>query len=215
MATQANTDNQQRAIVEHFRSTGYEGREPWIATIDPRIGSRIVAVRQLEACASQPACAWRDEVDGEIELWGFMRDCLLEPLESFVRIIETTLPGDPTSRGERMGGSNPFLVAWKTVRRLLRRLRDAVPPEISYAETAVGFLVAAMLLRQIVEAETHGDKTEQTYFSPSSTNVHPTFLPCLIDKLGWEFIGVSVPVLLPELSSRLEAWSRNGQADGA
>lgn len=214
MAMQTDTDSQQRAIVEHFRATGYEGREPWIASIDPVIGSRIVAIRQFEACASRPACAWRDGVDDEIGLWGFMRDCLLENLESFARIIEATLPEHRNGCRDGVDGSEALHVAWTTVCRLLGRLRNAAPPKASYAETAVAFLVAVMALRQIVDAEVGGAAVERTYFSPYSTNVHPEFLPGLLAKLGSTRIDLSGPVLLPELTCRLEAWSRNGHASG-
>jgi hypothetical protein len=212
MAMQTDTDRQPRAIVEHFRSTGYEGREAWISALDAVVGARVVAIRQLEASASRPACTWRDEVDDEIGLWGFTRDCLLENLESFVRIVEATIPQD-LGAGEQ-NGSTPFAAAWRAVRRTLGQLRNGAATNDSFGEVAIRLLVGVMVLRQIADAEARGEAVDQTYFSASSTNVHPELLPGLLAKLGSTRIDLTVPVLLPELTRRLEAWSRNGPADG-
>ncbi|HJT35507.1 MAG TPA: hypothetical protein VJ783_26000 [Pirellulales bacterium] len=214
MATQTDTDTQQRAIVEHFRSTGYEGREPWIATIDPMAGSRIVAVRQFEACASHPACAWRDNVDDEIGLWGFMRDCLLENLESFARIIETVQPDDSARCRASADDSKLFDVAWNTVSKFLGRLRTADASKTSYGETAVNFLLAVMALRQIVDVEAQGGAANQRRFEPSSTNVHPSFLPDLLAKLATPPLDFDSSATLPEIIARLDAWlSRSAKGD--
>lgn len=206
MSVEIERKSEQRNLVEHFRSTGYEGREPWIATLDPIVGSRIVAVRQFEACASHPACAWRDDVDDEIGLWGFMRDCLLENLESFARIIETVRPDDSARCHASADDSKFFSVAWNTVSKFLGRLRTADASTTSYGETAVNFLLAVMALRQIVDVEAQGGAANQRRFEPSSTNVHPSFLPDLLAKLGTPPVDFANSATLTELIARLDAW---------
>lgn len=208
MATELDKESGPRELVEHLRSTGYEGRESWISALDPALGVRVVAARQMEACATQPACAWRDDIDDEPGLWRFMRDCLLASLESFAQVIEATVA--PSSLGSfgKNSASQTFKDAWKTVSDMLAHLRTADPAKTSYATTAVSFLLAVMALRQIVDAEARGTVAGQSYFAPFSTNVHPTFLPNLFEKLGSSIIDVSAPVRLAELSSKLEVWSR-------
>jgi hypothetical protein len=71
MAIEVATENEERNLVESFRATSYDGREPWIPALDPAMGTPVVAVRQLEACAAHPACAWRDEVMDEPRALGF------------------------------------------------------------------------------------------------------------------------------------------------
>lgn len=206
MSVEIERKSEQRNLVEHFRSTGYEGREPWIAALNPVVGSRVVAVRQFEACATQPACAWRDNVDDEIELWGFMRDCLLENLESFAQVIERVRPHDSARCHASADDSKLFDVAWSTVSKFLGRLRTADASKTSYGETAVNFLLAVMALRQIVDVEAQGGAANQRRFEPSSTNVHPTFFPDLLAKRGTPPVEFANSVTLPELIARLDAW---------
>ncbi|OYV88651.1 MAG: hypothetical protein B7Z73_08110, partial [Planctomycetia bacterium 21-64-5] len=170
MAIEIATENEERILVENFRATGYNGREPWISAIDPVTGTRVVAVRQLEACATYPACAWRDEVADDAGLWSFMRQCLLKPLFSFAPIVETSLASAHLRGGAN--GNDYLAVAWRNVCRLLDQLANAEPSKTSYPETAVSFLLAVMALRQIVDAEARGEAADQTWFLPFSTNVH-------------------------------------------
>ena len=202
MAVNLEKKSEPQDVVEHFRSTGYDGREPWIAALDPIIGARVVAVRQLEACATHPACAWRDEVDDEPGLWQFMRECLLEPLESLARIVEANIPEGSAGLGANTQGDKLSDIAWQTVRRLLGQLRSAEPSRTSYPETAVNFLLAVMVLRQIVDADARGEAAAKTRFVPFSTNVHPTFLPDLLGKLGSTVIDLASPPTLSELIAR-------------
>jgi hypothetical protein len=210
MTTEIATENEERVLVENFRATGYAGREPWISALDAVTGTRVVAVRQLEACATYPACAWRDDVADEVRLWSFMRECLLKPLLSFARIVEASIPTVCVSGDAN--GNNYLALAWKSVSQLLDRLANAEPPKTSYPETAVSFLLAVMVLRQIVDAEARGEDVDQTRFVLFSTNVHPTFLPALFEKLGAPLIDLAKPFLLPDLCSRLEARSRGDEA---
>lgn len=206
MAVDIETKRDEQNLVEHFRSIGYEGREPWIAALESVVGSRVVAVRQFEACATQPACTWRDNVDDEIGLWGFMRDCLLENLESFARIIETVRADDSARFKGTADDSKFFDVAWNTVSKFLGRLRTADASKTSYAETAVNFLLAAMALRQIVDVEAQGGAANQRRFERSSTNVHPNFLRDLLVKLGTPPVDFDNSLSLPEIIARLDAW---------
>lgn len=203
MAIEIDTEDEERGLVENFRATGYGGSEPWVAALNPVIGTRVVAVRQLEACATYPACAWRDNDADEAGLWSFTRQCLLKPLLSFARIVEASIPS-----GDVCGDANAddhLVLAWRNVKRLLDRLANAEPSKASYPETAKYLLLAAMVLRQMVEADARGEVMDQRHFVPPSTNVHPTFLPCLFDKLGSAQFELSVPVRLTQLNCSLEA----------
>jgi hypothetical protein len=205
MATKVNDRSQQQILVEHLRSTGYEGREPWVAAIDPVRGTRVVAIRQMEACATHPACAWRDEVDHEVGLWRFMRECLLEPLLSLAEIVEATIRQQPAGVDEDAEGTDFFDVAWKTVWGLLQRLQTADPATTSYAETSIRFLIAVMALRQIVDGECRpGMALRDEPFVPHSTNVHATLLPSLMRKLGSTILDLSGPIRLIDVCLTLE-----------
>lgn len=206
MATDKKSD--ERVLVEHFRSTGYEGREPWIAALDPVLGTRVVAVRQFEACATHPACAWRDEVDNEIGLWDFMRDCLLAPIRSLAQIVEGTISQESGNGHQSENGLTPAVTAWRTICRFLERMQRADPCKTSYADTAVGFLIAVMVFRQIVDNDARrGPAATCVLFVPQSTNVHPTFLPQLFDKLAGKPFDLDSRTTLSELCERLEALS--------
>lgn len=213
MAIEVAAENEERNLVESFRATGYDGRELWIPALDPATGTRVVAVRQLEACAAHPACAWRDEVMDEPGLWAFMRGCLLKPILSFAQIVEASVPSTPL-RGDT-NGDGYLVLAWGNVYRLLDRLANAEPSKNSYPETTVNFLLAAMVLRQAVDAEARGAATDTTRFLPFSTNVHPNFLPGVLGKLGTTMIDVASPAMLPELVARLDAWLSSTRATGA
>jgi hypothetical protein len=203
MAIEIAAENEERDLVENFRAMGYGGREPWISALDPAAGTRVVAVRQLEACATYPACAWRDEVGDEARLWSFMRQCLLKPLLSFARIVEASIP---TARACGDAKADNYLaLAWRNVDQLLDQLANAEPSKASYSETVVNFLLAVMVLRQIVDADARGEAVDQAHFVPFSTNVHLAFLPSLFDKLGSTVIDLSKPVLLTDICCRVEA----------
>lgn len=213
MAVEVAAQNEERNLVENLRATGYDGRELWIPALDPVTGTRVVAVRQLEACATHPACAWRDEVMDEPGLWTFMRGCLLKPVLSFAQIVEASVPA-AALRGDA-NGDNYFALAWRNVDRLLDRLANAEPSKTSYAETTVNFLLAVMVLRQIVDAEARGAASDKARFLPFSTNVHPSFLPGLLGKLATTTIDLANPAMLPEFIVRLEATLPSTRADPA
>jgi hypothetical protein len=111
MAIEVATENEERNLVESFRATSYDGREPWIPALDPAMGTPVVAVRQLEACAAHPACAWRDEVMDELGRWAFMRGCLLKPILAVAQIVEGSVPS-ATLRGDA-NGDNYLVLAWR------------------------------------------------------------------------------------------------------
>lgn len=197
MATKVNDKNRQQTLVERLWSTGYDGREPWVAALGPIRGTRVVAIRQMEACATQPACAWRDDVDDETGLWRFMRECLLEPLLSLTDIVEVTIQEKP--------GTNLFDAAWQTVGRLLQRLQTTDPSTASYADTSIRFLIAVMALRQVVESEYRlGADVADAPFVPHSTNVHATLVPSLIQKLGSTMLELSGSVRLVDVCLTLD-----------
>lgn len=193
-------------VVEHFRSTGYEGSEPWISKLDAVVGTRLVAARQLEAQAVYPVCAWLDDVDEGAELWGLFHDCFLAPLASFAAILEATDSPRSIDLNANGGRSEIFESAWQMVNAFIVRLRTAVPSKASYSRTTVGLLLAAMMLRQIVDAESRADNQALTRFTPFSTNVHPTFLSRVFTKLGFAPIDPSRPLRLSEVRSCLNAW---------
>lgn len=205
MPTQTDHERQQRALVEHFRSTGYDGRERWISALDRVTGERVVAVRQMEACATMPACAWRDEADDEIGLWGLLRECMLDLLLSFARIVESTMPLDVAQ--ERDGSSRQTLAfrACCIVRQSLLQLETADPARNSYGDCALAFLIAVMLLRQVVEHEAlGGTAVADVQFVPHSTNVYAGFLEFLFSKLGQTPIEVLRATTLAQLCDSLE-----------
>ncbi|HEX7376193.1 MAG TPA: hypothetical protein VF278_03730, partial [Pirellulales bacterium] len=164
-------------VVEHFRSTGYEGSEPWISELDAIVGTRLVAARQLEACAIHPVCAWLDDADEAAGLWRLLHDCFLAPLESFAAILEAT--HSPRSIRLNANGrrSEVFEVTWQMVNGFIVRMRTADASTASYPGATVGLLLAAMMLRQVVDAESEDANQALKRFVPFSTNVHPTFLP--------------------------------------
>jgi hypothetical protein len=197
MATKISDRSQHQILVEHLRSTGYDGREPWVAALNPVRGTRVVAVRQMEACATQPACAWRDDVDDEVGLWRFMRECLLEPLLSLTDIVEATIQEGPRT--------DLFDIAWQTVARLLKRLQTADPSTTSYADTSIRFLLAVMALRQIVEGECCPETVGAGVpFVPHSTNVHATLLPFLMQKRGSAMLELAASVRLVDVCLTLD-----------
>lgn len=120
MTTEIATENEEHGLVESFRATGYSGREPWIPALDAVTGTRVVAIRQLEACATYPVCAWRDDVADEPGLWSFMRECLLKPLLSFARIVESSIPTGWVSGNANR--DNHLALARTIVGKLLERL---------------------------------------------------------------------------------------------
>lgn len=206
MPTETNRETDNRILVEHFRSTGYEGREPWVSELDPVKGTRAVAVRQLEACATHPACAWRDEVDDEAGLWGFMRECLLEPLLSLAQILEGTSLGGASCGHQDANAEALIGRAWKTVSKFLDHLQHADPSKVSYPDTAFCFLVGVMVLRQMIDLDARRlTDIANARFVPHSTNVHRTFLPPLVNKLGRNPLNLSGDVTLSELCEKLGA----------
>src|SRR5258707_5588110 len=61
------------SLIEELRASGCHGREPWISTINPNLGTCLVALRQLEVCAEQMVAAWLDGDMDDDELCKFIR----------------------------------------------------------------------------------------------------------------------------------------------
>jgi hypothetical protein len=186
-------------LVEEFRSTGYSGREPSIAGAPPILGTRATALRQLEVMATHIASAWLDGDMNERELSQFVKDCLLPDVLALAQIIEATFRSTPPLR---------FEAACLGAKHLIWDLSNSRVDQVNTGGIVVSFLIATMVLRQLVEGEI-APSDGNGVFRCSSTNVAPQFFDRCISVLGRCPFGATEGVPLAELERKLEELPRD------
>lgn len=153
-------------MVEGLRSTGYDGRETWIPRLPNRVGTTVVAIRQLEAVATQFVSPWLEDVLAENGLWEFLRSNLLRRAEELVGIAATASCDQPAD-AQAIG----------LLREFLTQARDGGASTGSYGEFATTFLVGVMIVRQHLEATTAADQQRgDREFRLGLTNIAPEVL---------------------------------------
>jgi len=181
--------NSQQAVeqlIEELRSSGYYGHEPRLASLPPRLGTRLAAIRQLEVAAEQAASLWLDGGMNSHDTWEFIRLSFLPRMLALVEIIERTLP------------ATDCLVS---IRRLVEQLGSDEMNATDCSPAVVSILVAVMVQRQLNESPDLSGRA----FVPFSSNVHSEFLARCVDTLGWPPFDANEHSLLVELSRRIDA----------
>lgn len=185
-------------LIEEFRSTGYSGREPHIASAPLPLGTCATALRQLEVMATHIAAAWLDGDMNDKEFLQFVKGCLLTDTLALANIVEDSF---------RLAPRFPFGAAWLGAQRLIQEFSMA-RPGCKSGEVAVSLLIATMVLRQLAEQELASGGRDGMFRS-SSSNVAAEFFGRCISVLGWRPFEARQGVPLAELQKRLEELTRN------
>jgi hypothetical protein len=185
-------------LIEEFRSTGYSGREPAIASAPLPMGTCATALRQLEVMATHIAAAWLEGDMNETEFLQFVKDCLLTDTFVLANIVEEAFRATPRF---------PFGAAWFGTQRLIQEFSIA-RPGCKCGDIAVSFLIATMVLRQLAEHEL-APTGKDRMFRPCSTNVAPEFFDRCIHVLGRRPFGAREGAPLTDLEKQLEELSCN------
>jgi hypothetical protein len=180
-------------LIEELRSSGYHGREPRLASLPPRLGTRLAAIRQLEVAAEQAASLWLDGGMSSHDTWEFIRLSFLPRMLALVEIIERTFPAADCP---------------PSIRRLIEQFASDEMNATDCSPAVVSILVAVMVLRQLHEFPDSSGRT----FVPFSSNVHSEFFARCVGTLGWPPFDASERLLLVELSRRIDACQHVFQA---
>jgi hypothetical protein len=180
-----NTRSDYSMLIEEMRSTGMYGREPKLSAVDPKAGTIIVAIRQLEVCTSQLVPPWLDGRMSNAELFEFMRSNLLERLEAFAVLSHQAFEDYVAEWPALTDEVRLTLQSWRAIQAFILTLRSATDPADEYGAHVLTTLLAVMALRQMVEwlfmAETTANPPR---FVLASSNVAESWVTSAITKLG-------------------------------
>jgi hypothetical protein len=191
-------------LVEELRSTGYHGRDAWLQGVEPRKGTRIAAIRQLEVCSSQMASSWVEGVMDEQELWALFRSHFLPRILAIEAIIDSTFATPKVSFGDEDASIRQVCAAIRSQVEAIEH-EDAHP---NYGVFAVILLVSVMVLRQLAEAQKLDSEARNQFMFESTNVARPFMLQCLAKSGFTPDLREGTP--LRELAERIHVVSLNG-----
>lgn len=188
-------------LVERLRAGGYDGRDRFIAEAPRHLGTRLTALRQMEALASTMAAGWLDGEMNDREFRELMVVSLLPKVCALANLVEETLqPDDAEPPGD---GAQGFLAPWKGLRAIIDWMREAGDDDLPRCgPSAIAFLVATMVVRQFAQWNLHG-QTSNPAFVAASSNIAPQFYAQCTAALGQCPLGAEEGVPLSHLVQRL------------
>jgi hypothetical protein len=153
---------------------------------DVSAGIRLLAIQQLESCASRYVTPWLDGHTTNADLWACLRSGKLADALAAAEIIDAAEPVTTET-------SSP----WRGVQLCIDWLQSADTAGCSYGGSVTTFLIAAMLLRQHAEGMPHHARLGKPwFFKMHSSNVAKGVLDRCISKLGWApfNLGPNTPI---------------------
>jgi hypothetical protein len=194
--------NHLESMIEEMRTSGYSGREAWISRLPTPLGTEVVAIRQLEAVATQFVSPWLEDVLDASDAWEFLRTNLLERAEELLQIAS-----------DAHSNVAPEPTAIELLAEFLSQARAGESTHRSYGTFVMCFLFAVMIVRQYLEEVEAIGQHPAFEFRFSSSNVAPSFVELAIKKLGRIPLGIqngdTVVELFQTFKDRLADWHAN------
>ena len=162
------------------------------------VGTRVVALRQLEAVVAQMVSSWLDGSMTNEELWDFLRSNLLKHAVPFADVIAATNPA--VSVEQVIAGPRERSQA---ICHCVQWLSDADPAIYDFGSTVVTALLAVMVIRQWEDALNQSQAIAPPAFQLSSNHVAEQFLANSLEKLEWTPFGIDEPQSLEALADRV------------